>query len=137
MLDICWKLKIQVTLSPKYLLIGIVRKDFVFKVFPPTHLERNKITYLAPFPTLSFAKIGFSAAEWLLKKAGGAKCNVSKKAFETPSDSQGTSHRRVEGSARSPGMPVGLISTAGLLNGCPLWPVSSVQHAHTHFPVAQ
>ena len=42
MLAIGWelnKLKIKVTLSPKYLFIGIYRKDFVFKVFPPTHLE--------------------------------------------------------------------------------------------------
>ena len=57
------------TLRPKYLLIGIVRKDFVFKVFPPTHLERNEITDLALFLTLHFAKDGFGAAGWPLKKA--------------------------------------------------------------------
>ena len=27
--------------TPKYLLIDIVKKDFVFKISPHTHLERN------------------------------------------------------------------------------------------------
>ena len=43
MLNICRKLnKLKIMpLKTKYLLMDIVRKDFVFKISPHTHLERN------------------------------------------------------------------------------------------------